>query len=72
MAQFTFVELHFEEGAIPIPEILRTDETDESESTAHSRGYGLGAVLLAILGLAIGIALARKLLGEDEDLLDEN
>ncbi|ACV10862.1 hypothetical protein Huta_0676 [Halorhabdus utahensis DSM 12940] len=73
MDEFTFMELHFEDGSIPAGseyeggsnrgELNGTDENDESG------GAGLGIPLLGLAVLAIGIALARKLLaGDGEDI----
>jgi len=69
MAEFTFLEIHFEDGSIPAVGGFEADsdgqEPGESTGDDEPGGVGLGVLVLGLVGLALGIALARKLLAGD-------
>ncbi|WP_181686524.1 hypothetical protein [Halorhabdus salina] len=81
MAQFTFIELHFEEGAIPGMDGLggtRSDDTtDQSVGDEDDGGPSILKIAGGILLAVAAIAIVRQLLGDDaspletDDVLDE-
>ncbi|WP_136688016.1 hypothetical protein [Halorhabdus amylolytica] len=65
MTEFTFFELHFEEGSIPAVGGLETADDDASDDQDDgSCGPGFGTIVLGFVVLMLAFALARKLLSE--------
>ncbi|QGN06464.1 hypothetical protein Hrd1104_03580 [Halorhabdus sp. CBA1104] len=69
MAQFTFLELHFEEDSIPgldgLGSATSDDSSDESGSEADASGRPILQIAVGI-GLAVAaVAIVRQLLAED-------
>lgn len=69
MAQFTFLEVHFEEGSIPVPETATVlGSADDSEPTVAdesegSGGFCPGKLVLGLLVVGVAVAIGWKLLG---------
>lgn len=74
MAEFTFLELHFEDGLIPAVDGLRADSDGQEHSGStendESGGVGLGPLVLGLVVLALGVVLVRKLLAGNGDDID--
>ncbi len=72
--QFTLFELHFDGGVQIGPKLLGGDEAETEDDAAsipvesEDDAGGPGGALLALLGLVVLAAVARKVLGGDDDL----
>jgi len=68
MTEFTFFELHFEEGSIPAVDGLETPDNDASDDQDDgSCGPGLGTIVFGFVVLLLAVVLARKLRGDGDE-----